>query len=48
MMYDKAFHSHEVVGFMMEERDVGHYLVTVNANYTNSFGDQVKFSVQFV
>jgi len=48
LQYDEAFNSHEAVGIMMEDSDVGYYIVTVHANYTNVFGDGVKFTSQFV
>lgn len=48
LMYDDFFHTHEAVGIMMEEEDIGYYVVTVHANYTNIFGKQVKFTNTFV
>ena len=38
MQYDRAFNSHEVVGLMMEESDVGYYTIIIKANYTDKFG----------
>lgn len=48
LKYDDHFNQHEAVGITMEEDDIGYYMVTVYANYTNVHGKQVKFSNSFV
>ena len=48
MNYDPIFNTHEVIGIMTEDGDEGYYIVTVHGNYTDIYGNPVKFTRQFV
>lgn len=46
--FDGDFISHEAIGIMMTDDDVGYYQILLHGNYTNSFGKQVKYTTTFI